>query len=68
MDEVANDDKLELTAPMFQYHAVLLYDLLGQSTKLRRITAIPETLEEEKSVTGILSETAGAVLRMRRHM
>ncbi len=53
---------------VLQYHAVLLYDLLGQSQKLRGITQLPSTAAELAATQQLLRETAGSVLSMRTHM
>ena len=53
-------ESAEPSRPVLQFHGVLLYDLVGQSSKLRRITSIPETDDEK--------QTAGAVVRMRRYL
>jgi hypothetical protein len=53
---------------ILHYEAVLLYDVLGQSSRLREIKNLPVTASELSSVTALLQETAGTVMRLRDDM
>lgn len=51
-----------------QEHAVLLYDLMGQSAKLRQIKKLPESELDRSQNQQLFQATAGAVSRTRHNM
>jgi hypothetical protein len=51
---------------VFCHHLVGFFDVLGQSSRLRQLTKLPETDAERAEVIRLLKNTAGVVLGVRR--
>lgn len=51
---------------VFCHHLVGFFDVLGQSSRLRQLTKIPQTDVERAEVVRLLKNTAGVVLGVRR--
>src|SRR5712692_11190535 len=49
----------------YGFHCVAFLDILGQRRKLRQLPRLPKQDEETRK---LLAETAGYVLRLRRHL
>jgi hypothetical protein len=48
------------------YHLVGFFDVLGQSSRLRHLTRLPQTDEERAATLRLLKDTAGTVIGLRR--